>query len=90
MHRMQVQSLGFENPLEKEMAAHSSILAWEIPWTEKPGGIQSTGSLSVERDRHNLVTKEQVYTCPIIYKKDKEQEFTVQHKELHSISYNNL
>ena len=36
---------GSERPLEKEMATHSSILAWEIPWTEEPGGIQSMGSL---------------------------------------------
>ena len=44
MQETQVQSLGWEDPLEKEMATHSSILAWEIPWTEKPGGLQSTGS----------------------------------------------
>ena len=42
-----VQSLGWEDPLEKEMIIHSSILAWEIPWTEKPGGLQSTGSQRV-------------------------------------------
>ena len=41
---MQVQSLGREDPLEKEMAAHSSILAWEMPWTEETGGLQSMGS----------------------------------------------
>ena len=41
MQDMQVQSLGWEDPLEKEMAIHSSILAWEIPWTEEPGGLQS-------------------------------------------------
>ena len=40
---MRVQSLGLEDPLEKEMATRSSILAWEIPWTEKPGGLQSMG-----------------------------------------------
>ena len=39
----QVQSLGWEDPLEEEMATCSSILAWEIPWTEEPGGLQSTG-----------------------------------------------
>ena len=39
-----VQSLGGEDPLEKETATHSSILAWRIPWTEEPGGLQSTGS----------------------------------------------
>ena len=39
----QAQSLGREDPLEKEVATHSSILAWEIPWTEKPGGLQCRG-----------------------------------------------
>ena len=38
-----IQSLGWEDPLEKEMATHSSILAWKIPWTEKPGGLQFMG-----------------------------------------------
>ena len=42
----QVQSLGWEDPLEKGMAAHSSILAWQIPWTEEPGGLQSIRSQS--------------------------------------------
>ena len=42
----QVQSLSWEDPLEKEMATHSSILAWEMPQTEEPGGIQSIGSQS--------------------------------------------
>ena len=46
MQETQVQSLGLEDPLEKGMATHSSILAWEIPWTEEPGGLQSTGSQS--------------------------------------------
>ena len=41
MQEMWVLSLGGEDPLEKEMATHSSILAWEIPWTEEPGGLQS-------------------------------------------------
>ena len=45
-----VQSLGQEDPLEKEMATHSSILAWEIPWTEEPGGLQSLGSRRVGHD----------------------------------------
>ena len=40
----QVRSLGREDPLEKEMATHSSILAWEMLWTEKPGGLESIGS----------------------------------------------
>ena len=49
MWETQVQSLGQEDPLEKEMAAHSSILAWRIPWAEEPGGLQSTGSQSWTR-----------------------------------------
>ena len=50
MRETQVQSLGGEDPLEKEMAIHSSILAWRIPWTEEPGGLQAMGS---ERIGHN-------------------------------------
>ena len=45
-----VRSLGLEDPLEKEMATHSSILAWRIPWTEEPGRLQSTGSQRVGHD----------------------------------------
>ena len=51
---MQVLSLGQEDPLEREMATHSSILAWEIPCTEEPGGLQSMGS---QRVGYDLVTK---------------------------------
>ena len=47
---MQVRSLDWEDPLEKEMPTHSSIYAWETPWTEKPGGLQSMGSQRVEHD----------------------------------------
>ena len=43
MQESHVQSLGWEDPLEKEMATHSSTLAWKIPWTEEPGRLQSTG-----------------------------------------------
>ena len=46
-----VQSLGWEDPLEREMATHSSILAWRMPWTEEPGGLQSMGSQRVGHDR---------------------------------------
>ena len=46
-----IQSLGWEDPLEKGMATHSSTLAWRIPWTEEPGGLQSTGSHRVGHDR---------------------------------------
>ena len=52
MWETQVQSLGWED-LEEEMATHSSVLAWRIPWTEEPGGLQFTGS---QRVRHDWVT----------------------------------
>ena len=52
----QVRSLGREDPLEKEMATHSSTLAWEIPWTEESGGLQSMGS---QRIRHDLAHSQQ-------------------------------
>ena len=45
-----IQSVGREDPLEKEVATSSSILVWEIPWTEEPGGLQSMGSQRVKRD----------------------------------------
>ena len=50
MLETEVQSLGQEDPLEKGMATHSSILAWRIPWTEEPGGLQSRGSQRVRHD----------------------------------------
>ena len=53
MWETQVQPLGWEDPLEKEMATHSSTLAWKIPWTEEPGRLQSMGS---QRVGHNWAT----------------------------------
>ena len=53
MQETQVSSLGWEDPLEKGMAIHFTILAWKVPWTEEPGGLQSVGS---KRVRHNWVT----------------------------------
>ena len=50
MQETWVRSLGGEDPLEKEMATHSSILAWKTPWTEKPGGLQS---MELQRVRHD-------------------------------------
>ena len=50
MQETRVQSLGWEDPLEKEMATHSSILAWKISWTEEPGGLHFMGSLRVGHD----------------------------------------
>ena len=56
----QVQSLPQEDPLEKGMATNSSILIWRIPWTEEPGGLQSTGSQTV---RHNWATNTNTQVC---------------------------
>ena len=56
MQETPVRSLGGEDPLEKEMATHASILAWEIPWTEESGGLQSMGS---QRIGHKLATEKQ-------------------------------
>ena len=53
MQEARVLSLGWEDPLQEEMAAHSSILAWRIPWTEEPGKLQSMG---LQRVGHNWVT----------------------------------
>ena len=50
MRETQVQSLGWEDPLEKEMAIRSSTMAWKIPWTEEPGRLQSMGSQRVRHD----------------------------------------
>ena len=50
MRETQVRFLGWEDPLEKEMAIHSSTLAWKIPWTEGPGALQFMGSLGVGHD----------------------------------------
>ena len=54
MRETRVQSQGWEDPLEKEMATHSSILAWEIPWVEEPGRLQSMGSQRVRHDCESL------------------------------------
>ena len=56
MQKMGVRSLGWEDPLEKELATYTSILAWEIPWTEELGGLQSKESQRVGQD---LATKQQ-------------------------------
>ena len=56
---VQVQSLGWEDPLEKEIVAHSSILAWRIPWTEQPGGLWSMGLQRVRHAEH----RHHMYVC---------------------------
>ena len=50
MKETRIQSLGWEDPLEKGMGTHSSILAWRLPWTEEPGGLQSVGSQRAGHD----------------------------------------
>ena len=64
MQGTQVQSQGGEEPMEEEMATHASILAWEIPWTEQPGGLQSIGS---QRVGHNRASKHIGNDFPICY-----------------------
>ena len=66
MQKTPVQSLSWEDPLEKEMATHSSILAWEIPWTEEPGRLQSMES---QRVGHDSVTNPSVqfqFSCSVV------------------------
>ena len=58
MQEMRVRSLGWEDPLEEGMATHSSVIAWRIPWTEEPGGLQSMGSQRV------VVSKEKPRQVP--------------------------
>ena len=64
MQETEVQSLGWKNTLEKEMAAYSNILAWKISWTEKPGGLQFTGVLRVGRD---LAIKPPPHDCTWLF-----------------------
>ena len=63
----QVQSLGQEDPLEEEMATHSSVLAWRLPWTGKPGRLQSLGSQRVGCDRGHHTRPFMVWACPPLH-----------------------
>ena len=69
---LRVQSLGWKDPLEQEMATHSSILAWEIPWTEEPGVLQSMGLQSQTQQSTRLCahthTKNKAALCALIWK----------------------
>ena len=64
MQETQVRSLGWEDCLEREMAAHSSILAWRIPWTEEPGRLKFMG---LQRVGHDRVTKQQQHIKLLTY-----------------------
>ena len=69
MQEIQVQFLGQENPLEKEMATHSSILAWKIYWTEEPGALQSMGiaeSDMTENEHTHTHTHTQLKVCHMV------------------------
>ena len=68
MQETQVRSLGWENPLREHMATHSSILAWRIPWTEEPGGLQSLGLHRVRHDWSNWAHQfsSVAQSCPIL------------------------
>ena len=69
MQKTPVRSLGWEDPMEKGMATHSSVLAWEIPWTEEPGGLQS---MALQRVRHDLATenKQMLNSIAILFLKN--------------------
>ena len=67
MQETQVRSLGGEDPLEKEMATHSSILAWRITWTEEPGGLQSMGLQRVEHDTEWTLSKQVSCVCVCVW-----------------------
>ena len=62
MRETQVQSLGQEDPLEKEMETHSNFLAWEIPWTEDPSGVQSKGSQKSDTTEQLTLSLIYIYT----------------------------
>ena len=85
MQEVWVQSLCWENPLEKEMATHSGILAWRIPWTEEPGGLQSMGSQSDMSERlplHFIVlTKTVWYTNNFVEKVDLDSNVLITIKQ---------
>ena len=67
MQETWVESLGWEDPLVKEMATHSSILAWRIPWTEEPGGLQSTGLQRVGHDLSDFTLKHTMMQIIILF-----------------------
>ena len=69
MQETRVQSLGQEDPLEKEMVTHSSTLAWKIPWMEEPGRLQSMGSQRVEYDWATSLSFYLIIYHPVLLKK---------------------
>ena len=75
----QVQYLGWEDPLEEEMATHSTLFAWRILWTEEPGGLQSTGSQRVGQD---LETEHIcVNPCAHVHREDNGLPYGIKHRK---------
>ena len=68
---MWARSLGWEDPLEEGMATHSSTLAWRIPWTEEPGGLQSMGSQRIRHDRSNLAHTDLIVKLAVTFFMDE-------------------
>ena len=81
---MQVQSLGWEDPLEKKMATRSSILAWEIPWTEAPGGLQSMGLQSQTQLKWLSMHAQLIYN--VVLTSTGQQSDSVMHMCVHARS----
>ena len=84
MQEMQVQSLGWEDPLEKEMATHSSILAWEIPWTGEPGQLQSVGLQSQTQLKWLSMHAQLIYN--VVLTSTGQQSDSVMHMCVHARS----
>ena len=83
MKEIQVQSPGWKDPLEEEMATHSSILAWRIPWTEQPGGLQSMGSQRVRHDwAANTSTFIYMCVCVCVLKTERESKHSKGQKNI--------
>ena len=76
MQEMQVWSLGWEDPLEKKMAAHSSIFPWEIPWRKKPGRLLSLGSQRVGQDWATIIFTLLLYCCTKAKGKGEKERYT--------------
>ena len=74
-YKMWVQYLGQEDPLEKGMTAHSSILAWRIPWTEEPGELQTIGLQKIEHNWSDLACTEESVSNIFYWERDFEMEY---------------
>ena len=76
MQEMQVQSLGWDDPLETKMATHSSILAWEIPWMEEPGWLQSMESQRIGHDSVHTYRDLSSHPISLVYKSPQSKLFS--------------